>query len=75
MRIPPGTQSGRVFRLAGKGLPRAGGRGDLLVTVEVETAVECGEAAEELLRAFDEACPASCHPRAKEFLELRDRNG
>lgn len=33
LTIPPGTQSGRLFRLAGQGLPRFGtdGRGDLLV--------------------------------------------
>lgn len=37
LRVPPETQNGRVFRLAGKGLPRfrADGRGDLLVKVRV----------------------------------------
>lgn len=37
MRIPPGTQHGRTFRLRGKGMPQAAGAptGDLLVTVEV----------------------------------------
>ena len=35
--IPPGTQNGRTFRLAGQGLPRfkGDGRGDLFVTVRV----------------------------------------
>jgi curved DNA-binding protein len=35
LRIPPETQTGRTFRLAGKGLPRfrADGRGDLFVKV------------------------------------------
>jgi molecular chaperone DnaJ len=37
VRIPPGTRSGRVLRVRGHGVPRArGGRGDLLVTVEVD---------------------------------------
>ena len=36
LKIPPGTESGRTFRVRGKGAPRGrGGRGDLLVTVDV----------------------------------------
>ncbi len=37
LKIPPGTQPGRRFRLKGKGLTKAGGhRGDLYAVVEVE---------------------------------------
>ncbi len=37
MTIPPMTDSGRTFRLRGKGLPMKGGEhGDLLVTVEIK---------------------------------------
>jgi DnaJ-class molecular chaperone len=36
MTIPPMTNSGRTFRLRGKGLPtKAGGHGDLLVSMEI----------------------------------------
>ena len=35
LRVPPGTRSGRTFRVKGKGVPTAKGAGDLLVTVEV----------------------------------------
>jgi DnaJ-class molecular chaperone len=36
LRIPAGTQSGKVFRLAGQGMPRrSGGYGDLHVRVEL----------------------------------------
>lgn len=37
LRIPPETQNGRVFRLAGQGMPHLGnsGRGDLFVKVKV----------------------------------------
>lgn len=41
--IPPGTQTGKVFRLRGKGIPRLrsdgsnSGRGDQLVYIQVET--------------------------------------
>jgi len=33
--IPPGSSSGRVLRLKGKGLPKATGAGDLLVTPRI----------------------------------------
>jgi DnaJ-class molecular chaperone len=37
LKIPPRTNSGRTFRLKGKGLPRkSGGSGDLLVTVRID---------------------------------------
>jgi len=36
LKIPSGTQSGRTFRIRGKGAPKKGGQGDLLVTVNVE---------------------------------------
>jgi molecular chaperone DnaJ len=42
MRIPPGSQTGRVFRLKGKGIPALGGRGrgDQRVKILVETPAE-----------------------------------
>jgi len=36
MTIPPLTDSGRTFRLRGKGLPGKAGHGDLLVTTEIK---------------------------------------
>lgn len=36
MSIPPLTNSGRTFRLRGKGLPTKSGSGDLLATVEIK---------------------------------------
>jgi molecular chaperone DnaJ len=37
LKVPPGTQSGRTFRLKGKGAPRLKGKGqgDMLITVRV----------------------------------------
>ena len=35
LAIPPDTNSGRVFRLRGKGFPRKGGAGDLLATIRI----------------------------------------
>ncbi|MDQ4069022.1 MAG: DnaJ domain-containing protein, partial [Actinomycetota bacterium] len=56
LRLPPGTASGRKFRIRGKGVP---GRGDLLVTVEVAVPKRLTEAqrkaVEELARATTES--------------------
>ncbi len=35
LSIPKNTSSGRTFRLKGKGLPKAGGAGDLFVTTRI----------------------------------------
>ncbi len=35
LSIPKNTSSGRTFRLKGKGLPKPGGNGDLLVTTKI----------------------------------------
>ena len=50
--LPKGTQSGRVFRLRGRGVPHleGRGRGDLLVQVVVDTPDDLTSEQEELLR-------------------------
>jgi molecular chaperone DnaJ len=51
--IAPGTQSGKVFRLRGRGVPHVngrGGRGDLLVQVAVVTPSRLSKEEEDLLR-------------------------
>lgn len=50
--VPAGTQTGRVFRLRDRGVPRVDGRGrgDLLVQVEVETPGGLTKTQEALLR-------------------------
>ena len=55
LRIPPGTQSGKVFRLHGKGLrsPHDGSTGDLLCQVHVETPVNLTTEQEDLLRRLE----------------------
>jgi molecular chaperone DnaJ len=56
LKIPPGTQTGRLFRMRGKGVKpvRGGPVGDLLCRVLVETPVKLTGEQEELLRRFDE---------------------
>ena len=52
-RIPAGTQSGTTFRLRGKGVPAADGRGDQYVTVLVETPRNLTPTQLEALRRFE----------------------
>ncbi len=56
MSIPAGTQTGKVFRLRGQGLPvlERSGRGDQLVRVFVETPKKLTDRQKELLREFAE---------------------
>jgi molecular chaperone DnaJ len=57
MRLPPGTESGKVFRLRGKGIAVFGGvgKGDQLVTVAVEVPKKVGERERELLEELSRA--------------------
>ncbi|MCL5044225.1 MAG: molecular chaperone DnaJ [Deltaproteobacteria bacterium] len=54
VRVPPGTQSGKVFRLKGKGFPdlHGHGRGDELVKFVVETPRRLTARQRELLEEF-----------------------
>jgi molecular chaperone DnaJ len=54
LKIPAETQTGKLFRLRGKGVApvRGGGRGDLLCKVLVETPVKLDERQKTLLRQF-----------------------
>jgi len=50
--IPTGTQTGRIFRLRGRGVPhlRRGGRGDLLIVIQVVVPTELNERQRELFQ-------------------------
>jgi molecular chaperone DnaJ len=67
MRVPAGTQSGAVFRLRGKGFPRAGGRGDAHVRVSVETPIAISDEARALLSRLDGALDEAAFPRRRAF--------
>jgi molecular chaperone DnaJ len=55
IRIPPGTASGRTFRIAGEGAPRRGGsRGDLLVTVTVDVPRKLSKRQRQLVKELAE---------------------
>ena len=78
LKIPAETQSGRVFRLRGKGIRnvRSHAHGDLMCHVVVETPVSLTERQRELLREFEEVSrdDAERHnPKAKSWMDkVRD---
>jgi len=69
LRVPAGTQSGHVFELRGKGLPRvnASGVGDLHVRVQVWTPSDISEAESQLIAALARVTPAPPAKREKGF--------
>jgi molecular chaperone DnaJ len=74
LKIPAETQSGRAFRLRGKGIKgvRSHAHGDLLCHVVVETPVNLTDRQKELLREFDAISMANQskhHPRAKSWMD------
>ena len=71
LKVPAGTQSGKVFRLKGKGVPHlsAYGRGDQHVVVKVETPSGLNAKQRRLLEEFERASDGETHPLGKSFLE------
>ncbi len=74
LKIPEETQSGKVFRLRGKGVKpvRGGSVGDLLVRVVVETPVKLNREQRRLLKDFDESIQSSSEshsPRERGWLD------
>jgi molecular chaperone DnaJ len=76
LEVPPGTPTGHVFRLTGRGLPdprRRGRVGDLLVQVGIEVPKSLTPRQEELLRELAELEHAAVSEHRKSFFEkLRD---
>ena len=53
LKIPAGTQTGRKFKMTGKGITnRKGETGDLLVKIQVETPTNLTDVQRELLEQF-----------------------
>jgi molecular chaperone DnaJ len=74
IKIPGETQSGRVFRLRGKGIKgvRSHTHGDLMCHVTVETPVNLTDRQKELLRELEESSQESTtnhNPRAKSWMD------
>lgn len=71
IRIPPGTPSGKTFRLAGRGLPAldGGARGDLHVKVILEVPPALTAEQRAALASFAERLGPDAHPRRRAWDE------
>ncbi len=74
--IPEGTQTGKQFSIAGKGIPQVGNtkrRGNHYFTVVVETPTKLTKEQKDLLRQLDETLDGKSSPKRKKFFDtLKD---
>jgi molecular chaperone DnaJ len=72
VRVPPGTPSGRVLRVRGRGVTRRdGSTGDLLVTVDITVPKELSETARKALDEYAQAAP----PAARDDIDRQVHHG
>ena len=71
IKIPAGTDSGKVFRLRGKGVPdiRVNRTGDLFVRVNVAVPKKLSKRQEDLLRQFAGEAGDEVYPERTTFLD------
>jgi molecular chaperone DnaJ len=55
LKVPAGTPTGKTFRVRGKGAPKKGGHGDILVTVNVEVPDKLSREEKQLLKQLQDA--------------------
>lgn len=73
--MPAGAQTGRRFRIKGKGMSqlRSRDRGDLHVEILVETPVNLSAKQKKLLEEFAKDCGAEAHPQTQGFFDTVKR--
>ena len=78
LRIPAGTQPGKVLYLRGKGVPklRGSGRGDQVVVVNVEIPARLSAEQRQLFEQLAESLGSEVRPQERGFLDwLREALG
>ncbi len=75
MKIPPGTQGGRQFRLRNKGISHIHdyGRGDQIVKVQIDVPTELNQEEKRTLKEYARASANDQGPLAKTFIEKMRR--
>ena len=70
VKIPEGSETGKQFRLKGKGMPvlRSKLTGDLYIQVEVETPKNLTRKQKDILRDFERASTKNTSPESSGFL-------
>jgi molecular chaperone DnaJ len=71
LKVPAGTQPGKVFQMKGKGVPhlRRSGRGDQLVIVNVAVPTKLTKEQRELFEKLAESLGTAVKPQEKGFLD------
>ncbi|MBR5589473.1 MAG: molecular chaperone DnaJ [Phascolarctobacterium sp.] len=71
MKVPEGTQPGKILRLKGKGIPslRGGGRGDQLVRIKVVVPTKLSDKQKDALRKFADISKDNINPEEKSFMD------
>ncbi len=71
IKVPEGTQSGREFKLRGKGVPHLNshGKGDLVVEIRVQTPAKLNKQQKELLRQLSETMVVENTPTSRGLFE------
>ncbi|KKM94677.1 hypothetical protein LCGC14_1195890 [marine sediment metagenome] len=69
LKVPPGTQTNKIFRLRKMGIPHlhSSGKGDQWVKVIIETPVSLSAEQKQLLRKFEEVGRGNGQPKARDF--------
>jgi molecular chaperone DnaJ len=71
LKIPPGTQPGKVLRMRGKGVPhlRSNGRGDQLVVVNVDIPTRLSNDQRQLFEQLAASLGSEARPQERSFLD------
>jgi len=71
IKVPEGTQSGKTFKLKGRGVPHLNshGKGDLIVEIRVQTPSKLNKAQKELLKQLSETMVVENTPTSRGLFE------
>ena len=77
IKVPAGAESGKVLRLAGRGLPtmKGGRNGDLHIAIEIETPISSTSAHTKALNALNKALGDEAYPKRSTFItNMKERS-
>jgi molecular chaperone DnaJ len=71
LKIPSGTQPGKVLRMRGKGVPhlRRNGRGDQLVVINVDIPTRLNDEQREIFEQLADSLGSEVRPQERSFLD------
>ena len=75
LKLAPGTETGKVFRLRGKGIPNVDGygRGDLHVRILAEVPVKLSSKQKKVLKELTEMTRETNYPRRGRFMQAAEQ--